>query len=769
MNDLNNNEKVREILEQENVPEKISPENMKVMLDEKAPAKKRKKISAAGRIAAIAASMALIVGTAVGTAGVIHKFGGSSEMHKDVLFGIKSNDDVADDMPTISNAPTVSAGASYMAGAENYEQVYNLLKVNNEKYKDSKYTYGAIIRGDGVAAAQEMYDGEMENADMEIAAEDESSVAYAEVFEDEETKEFDTAANFTVSEGGAEENKFSETYNQEEGVLEADIVKTDGKRIFYLSNSAVYDKNVEYHANSSLNIAAVDNGNFTNTMTISIAPEVNNEGIGWETNVYVNDMYLYNDMIAIIGSVNSYRDSYTINEAKGLDDDYLIDDYSWENNDSCFVSFYTNEDSPQLIGTYWQDGNYDDVRISPDGYMFLVSSYFSQSYDNIRSEDDIEAYIPKCGVGENSCCMPAEDILLPGGGIDNFDYLSYTVIGSIDLTTAGQFNPVDSKALAGYTGNLYSSAENIYTTVGWNETEITRISTAGGIITPAASGKIRGFVKDQFSMSEYNGYFRIAATIEEWESANESASDDVITAETVFHKDNCVYVLDMELNEVGKVGGFGENETVKSVNFSGDMGYVVTYEQTDPLFAIDLSDPAAPFITDEFKILGYSTYMQKWTDGLLLGFGADADEEGIENGVKLVMFDNSDPYDLQEVGLYSVNSDNREEYYVYSTAVWERKALLIAPEKNLIGIPVCKESWYNGGYDCTSKYMFFSYENGEFIPLGEISNEMSDYNEYEDFVLDRAVYIGDYVYAISDRKMVSADAATITVKDIAEF
>lgn len=762
MNDLNNNEKVREILEQESVPEEISPENMKVMLDEKAPAKKRKKISASGRIVAIAASMALIVGTAVGTAGVVHKFGYSSEPHKQPFVGIKSTDDVTDDIPTIST------GASYMAGAENYEQVYNLLKANHKKRKDTGLTFGAIRGDNGLAV-----DDAIEEYDMETNAEDESSVAYdAEVFDGEETKEFDTAVDVTDSGVNAEENEFSETYNQEEGVLEADIVKTDGKRIFYLSNSEnYYDKGVGYHSNSNLNIAAVDDGNFTSTMTISIAPEVNNEGIGWQTNVNVNDMYLYNDMIAIIGSVNSYRDSYTINEAKGFDDDYLIDDYSWENNDSCFVSFYTNEDSPQLIGTYWQDGSYSDVRISPDGYMFLVSSYFSECYDDIRSEDDIDAYIPKCGVGENSCCMPAEDILLPCGGIDNFDYLSYTVIGSIDLTTAGQFNPVDSKALAGYTGNLYSSAENIYTTVGWNETEITRISTTGGIITPAASGKVKGFIKDQFSMSEYNGYFRVATTIEEWENINnETGIEGVITAqEAAFHRDNCVYVLDMELNEVGKVDGFGENETVKSVNFSGDMGYVVTYEQTDPLFAIDLSNPAEPFITDEFKILGYSTYMQKWTDGLLLGFGADADEEGIENGVKLVMFDNSDPYNLQEVGLYSVNSDDREKYYVYSAAVWERKALLIAPEKNLIGIPVCQESWYNGVYDSTSRYMFFSYENGEFIPLGEISNEMGDYNEYEDFLLDRAVYIGDYVYAISDRKMVSADIATITVKDIAEF
>lgn len=737
---MNNDEKVKEILERESVPEEISPENIKIMLDSKAPAKKRKKISAAGKIMAMAASFALIVGTAFGTAGVMRNFGKSARHETMTLL---NPDEHPPKESSADESENVSVGESYMAGAENYGQIYKLIKKQTEEYNGNRgmETYGAITDGAATNGA--------EFSSEEIAEE--------AVDEDFVYKEYDVPADnapIDIAESESGETEFSETYDQEEGVLEADIVKTDGERIFYLANSRC-----------DLNIAAVDDGNFTNSTTIHVAPEADNDGIGWQTNIYVNDMYLYNDMIAVIGSVNSYRDSYTINEAKGLDNDYTFEDYMYEDNDRCFVSFYTKDDEPQLIGTYWQDGNYNDVRISPDGYMFLVSSYYVGNCDNIRGADDIEAYIPKCGVDEHTACLPAEDILLPVG-IDNCDYLSYTVIGSIDLTSSGEFSPVDSKALSGYTGEIYSSAENLYTTIGWSDTEITRISTAGGMITPAASGKVKGYVKDQFSMSEYNGYFRIATTIEEW--GNEV--DDGFTAQVSdLHRENCVYVLDQELNEVGKVGGFGENETVKSVNFSGDMGYVVTYEQTDPLFAIDLSDPAAPFITDEFKILGYSTYMRQWADGLLLGFGVDADENGIENGVKLAMFDNSDPYDLKEVGLYAINSSADDNYYVYSDAVWERKALLIAPEKNLIGVPVLVENWYEYDYDCTSEYMFFSYENGEFIPLGEIVSEMGDYNEYEDFRFDRAVYIDDYVYAVSDGKMVSADAETITVKDIAEF
>ena len=288
-------------------------------------------------------------------------------------------------------------------------------------------------------------------------------------------------------------------------------------------------------------------------------------------------------------------------------------------------------------------------------------------------------------------------------------------------------------------------------------------------------------------MSEYNGYFRIAVTNDEYEEKYHSYDDeegtlfdrikDTITGEESGYysyertkRDNRLYVLDMDLNIVGSVSDFGIDEEIKSVKFSGDMAYVVTYEQTDPLFAIDLSDPTNPTILDEFKILGYSTYMQEWNDGLLLGFGVNADENGIETGIKLTMFDNSDPYNLNAVATYTL--DRTDDEWLYSEAVWERKALLIAPEKNLIGIPVTVEKYTYYDVDTetefnnTGKYMFFSYDNGGFIFRGEISS--TENNAWiEGF--SRAVYIGDYVYALSGDKFISADIETITECDTVYF
>lgn len=403
------------------------------------------------------------------------------------------------------------------------------------------------------------------------------------------------------------------------------------------------------------------------------------------------------------------------------------------------------------------------------------------------------------GINDKASYIPAEDILLPTESESKSDRLSYTVIGSLDLNVSGEITAVDSKALAGYTGQVYCSQNNLYTntyspferndeeSLKTEKTNITRIEINAGTITPAASGTIEGTVKDQFSMSEYNGYFRVAAHRQYYDyefvpyddyEINEDGDiidswGDVLYGEwkddefgwyyfNTSKIDNCVYVLDLDMNIVGESEAFGQGESIKSASFSGDISYVVTYEQTDPLFAIDLSEPAAPVIMDEFKILGYSTYMQQWNDGQLLGFGIAADEDGIERGIKLTMFDNSDPYNLQAIDTFELIRG--EDQYIGSDAVWERKALFIAPEKNLIGFPLYRYD-YNEDWDTSGQYvyMFFSFEDGKFVYQGEFANDIVDYVSTNNFT--RAVYIGDYVYIISGSNFIAADINTMEKTD----
>ena len=106
---------------------------------------------------------------------------------------------------------------------------------------------------------------------------------------------------------------------------------------------------------------------------------------------------------------------------------------------------------------------------------------------------------------------------------------------------------------------------------------------------------------------------------------------------------NSVYVLDADLKTIGKIEDLAKNEQVYSARFFGDTGYFVTYEQTDPLFSVDFSDPENPKILGKLKIPGFSEYLHFYSDNLLLGIGMDTDENGITNGVKMCIRDRPQP------------------------------------------------------------------------------------------------------------------------------
>ncbi len=777
-----NDKEVRNMLENEQVPEELEPENIKKMLDEKAPAVKRKRITAASRFAAVAAACAVVSGTAVHFAGQGNKIDKTSN-----IITTEQAASIAGNSGETPHSPAPAASAPYMTGAEDYSQIYSMFREASENYRKT--------------ASGTRYYGNISGIDMAVeeeAMEDGSAVLTGGDASVQTNGDPKTAEPPGTSKG--DENEHSDTFNQEEGVLEADIVKTDGNYIYTLKR---YDYNTSNPGR--INIVPVNDGEFGEVATIDpysslkdIIPK------GHNYSIELHEMYLYNDMIIVIGNLRTYAD-------KNAEDYYtsIYGGYDTNSKNGTFVAAYSTDDSHNLIGTYYQDGWFNDVRISPEGYLLLITNYASCSFDKVENADDTSSFIPTTGMAEAVDFIAPEDILMPDEGFDDLYQLSYTVISSLDLNENGSITETDSKALAGYSGQVYCSAENLYTAVykydydlpedveyGFTtdkttQTRLTRIAINGGQITPAASGKIDGAVDDQFSMSEYNGYFRVAATCNEYTMTyTKGVCYDYYTFDeeqgsyielekpeyeeygyyeyTPRKQDNRLYVLDLNLDIVGSVGDFGIDESVKSVNFNGDMAYVVTYEQTDPLFAIDLSDPTAPKILDEFKMLGYSSYMQRWSDDLLLGFGPNADEKGVENGLKLVMFDNSDPNDLRLTD--SVVLEMKDYEWFYSDAVYDRKALFIAPEKELVGFPLFTEDYSSDDWSCRSLYRFYYYRDGKFTPAGEIKSVKSDsYSKGGDISFNRALYIGGYIYAVSETSIYSADIESFTLKDKVSF
>jgi hypothetical protein len=150
-----------------------------------------------------------------------------------------------------------------------------------------------------------------------------------------------------------------------------------------------------------------------------------------------------------------------------------------------------------------------------------------------------------------------------------------------------------------------------------------------------ASGTVPGFVLNQFALSEHEAALRVATTQEApWTPDAGAQSESMVTV---------LRPVGDRLVTVGRVGGLGRGERIYGVRFLGDRGYLVTFRQVDPLYVLDLSDPQSPRVRGELKITGYSAYLHPISERLLLGVGQDATEQGMRLGPQVSLFDVGDP------------------------------------------------------------------------------------------------------------------------------
>ena len=240
------------------------------------------------------------------------------------------------------------------------------------------------------------------------------------------------------------------------------------------------------------------------------------------------------------------------------------------------------------------------------------------------------------------------------------DTVAPVPLSTITALTIGEgLEDLHPVTIQGGAETVYASTGALYVTATrWDgngpSTDVHRFSLDGdGPATYTGSGRVPGHLLDQFSLSEHDGALRV-----------------VTTAAGAAGTEGRLAVLDTDgdvLDELGHVDGMGIGEEVKSVRFLGDLGYVVTFRTTDPLYALDLSDPRAPRVLGELKIPGFSEYLHPVGDGLLLGVGRQADPmTGVDTGFKVSLLDISDPAALAEVdqlvvpgGFSPVGSDHK--------------------------------------------------------------------------------------------------------------
>lgn len=209
-----------------------------------------------------------------------------------------------------------------------------------------------------------------------------------------------------------------------------------------------------------------------------------------------------------------------------------------------------------------------------------------------------------------------------------------------------------------------------------DETQIHRFDTTDPLATSySASGEVDGRILNEWSLSEHEGFLRVATMTGDSfvDRPGERESGVTVLAER-----------DGQLETVGAIDGLGRGEEIFGVRFVGEMGYVVTFEQTDPLYALDLSSPEAPELTGELKIRGYSAYLHPVADGRLLGIGQSGTQDGTLTGAQASLFDVADagaPERMDTLDLVDKSTGT-------AAAEWDHHAFLYSPENALAVVPV---------------------------------------------------------------------------------
>jgi inhibitor of cysteine peptidase len=512
--------------------------------------------------------------------------------------------------------------------------------------------------------------------------------------------------------------EYSITNIQVPGVDEADTVKTDGRYIYTVSGNSVYI--VEAYPPESMK----------KTSKISVA--------GHPVGLFVK-----NGRLAVI-----------------MCEDLLLED-SYYGSWGTSLAIYDVSDvqNPGFLRKISVEGEYVSSR------MVGKHVYIVTTMPAIRLfEKDVEVLFPRIVANGFVFTIPADKIFY-----SNMTEApeSYTIITATDIFAEEE--SVESKAiLTSHAACIYVSPANIYVTMPkWihsegGATEIHRIRINGLEIECEASGEVPGRVLNQFSMDEYQGYFRVATT-----------TGYVARLLSEATSANHVYILDSEtLKIMGRLENLAPGEKIYSARFIGTRCYLITFKKVDPLFTIDLSNPVEPRVLGKLKIPGYSDYLHPYDEKHLIGIGKETveAEEGDfawHQGLKISLFDVSNVTAPREVGRIIVGDRGTD-----SPALWDHHAFLFDKKRNLLVIPILEAKIFREKYSGSippniyGEYVFqgayvFRISPEEGIMLRGRITHLEDrdalgkngYYSSSKYTVVRSLYIDDVIFTVSSGKI----------------
>lgn len=551
---------------------------------------------------------------------------------------------------------------------------------------------------------------------------------------------------------------YSGTNIQEQGVDESDKLKTDGIHIYVAGDRKV---------------SVVDVSDASNMKVISAIP----------IDGSLDELYLKDGVLVVFydnGQNGIYMDfDLELSEPVRIGLPYWIPIRS-----KTSVSFYDVRipSDPKLISTVTMDGDLVSSRLI-NGKLHVVQQFLPDlpnldfAYDGTeqgwesaisKNTEKLESLTLEEMLPAYSVCDSEGRVSRSGSLVEPQNFYRLDDAGGSAIVSISTFDldhleePFKSVGIVATADIIYASTTALYLTAPeWNydetysenagsttSTSIHKFDLTGTNVRHEAGGRVRGRILNQFSMGEYQDVLRIATTEYRWNQADGSNSG----TSNVY----CLRNQDSNLEVMGRIENIAPGENMYSARFIGKRGFLVTFEQVDPLFTLDLSDPEKPFVKGELKVPGYSEYIHPMDEDKLITIGRNVAEiEGrlIPQGLQLSLFDISD---LGNPVL--LHKELIGDQSTYSEATYNHKAFNYWAEKNLLSIPV--RTYGSQDYSTLPEgfnglYIYKVTAQSGFELKGRIETGTDPSYLYQDWT--RGIFITGSVFAVRPQALFSAD------------
>jgi Beta propeller domain len=558
---------------------------------------------------------------------------------------------------------------------------------------------------------------------------------------------------------GEQGQDYSTTNVQESGVDEPDLVKTDGKRIFAVENGTLYSVDARTDPPKVLDSLVI--AGYGQELLL----------VGDKVLVFSGTNYVLPVEMVAPGAPQQARTAVAAPIYGGVGSTLTEVDVS-------------NPSAMKVVQSMSVNGSYLSARLTGHTARVVLSA-IPEAIPILQATPPVTAdLVPKIRRTTTPSWRPTYKLRRGTRGRLSrhalvrcthisrpvqFSGLNSLTVLTIDLDKG--LEPVDSDAIMTDGQIVYASTKALYVATQKaiverpdttqpppdQVTEIHKFDISDpDQTTYQGSGAVDGTLLNQFSMSEQDGFLRVASTSAPlwWSQGNDRPSQSYVTV--LAQKDNT-------LQAIGRVGDLGKGQRIYAVRFLGDVGYVVTFRQIDPLYTIGLSDPEHPKVLGALDLLGYSAYLHPVGDGLLLGVGQAADEQGRTQGTQLSLFDVSDPANPARIAQHELGSGSNTsvEFDHHAFLWWSPSKLAVLP------VFIYNYDPNSGNSSQFAGAIGFHVAKGDGInEAGRISHpQQSGYSPG----IDRSLVIGDELYTVSMLGVKASDLGSFADRGFAEF